>query len=128
MEPQKTQEITSKPILEKENQEPTSPETAKPVESASFQTKEKPKTAEREVLSELEEMEKKPGVVPSSSPTPTSQTVVSDLQQVGQNLDPNDRLGQDEIHVLLKRKATDAALWLAKWWERQLKRLEHRKN
>ncbi|OIN95213.1 hypothetical protein COS81_01340 [candidate division WWE3 bacterium CG06_land_8_20_14_3_00_42_16] len=126
MEPQKTQEISSKPILEKENQEPTSPETAKPVESASFQTKEKPKTAEREVLSELEETERKSGVTPSSSST--SQTTVSGLQQVGQNLDPDDRLGQDEIQVLLKRKATDAALWLAKWWERQLKRLEHRKN
>jgi len=126
MEPQKTQEISSKPILEKENQEPTSPETAKPVESASFQTKEKPKTAEREVLSELEETERKSGVTPSSSST--SQTTVSGLQQVGQNLDSDDRLGQDEIQVLLKRKATDAALWLAKWWERQLKRLEHRKN
>jgi len=126
MEPQKTQEISSKPILEKENQEPTSPETAKPVESASFQTKEKPKTAEREVLSELEETERKSGVTPSSSST--SQTTVSGLQQVGQNLDPDDRWGQDEIQVLLKRKATDAALWLAKWWERQLKRLEHRKN
>jgi len=126
MKPQKTQEISSKPILEKENQEPTSPETAKPVESASFQTKEKPKTAEREVLSELEETERKSGVTPSSSST--SQTTVSGLQQVGQNLDPDDRLGQDEIQVLLKRKATDAALWLAKWWERQLKRLEHRKN
>jgi len=126
MEPQKTQEISSKPILEKENQEPTSPETAKSVESASFQTKEKPKTAEREVLSELEETERKSGVTPSSSST--SQTTVSGLQQVGQNLDPDDRLGQDEIQVLLKRKATDAALWLAKWWERQLKRLEHRKN